>query len=94
MLDFTKDDMYKICQGSNQSWVEDPTNTSMKYARNRIRASLRNLSTEGQAVLKLPCLIQFYSPFMLFSQLIWYVFNFKIIYCARSMFIKVAHAFS
>ncbi|OQU84767.1 hypothetical protein SORBI_3004G119400 [Sorghum bicolor] len=47
MLEFSKDDMYKICQGSNQSWVEDPTNTSMKYARNRIRASLRNLSTEG-----------------------------------------------
>ncbi|RCV04533.1 hypothetical protein SETIT_1G008700v2 [Setaria italica] len=47
MLDFSKDDMYKICQGSNQSWVEDPTNNSMMYARNRIRASLGNLSTEG-----------------------------------------------
>ncbi|PVH48538.1 hypothetical protein PAHAL_4G352200 [Panicum hallii] len=47
MLDFSKDDMYKICRGSNQSWVEDPTNNSMMYARNRIRASLRNLSTEG-----------------------------------------------
>ncbi|KAF8671751.1 hypothetical protein HU200_049872 [Digitaria exilis] len=47
MLDFSKDDMYKICQVSNQSWVEDPTNNSMMYARNRIRASLRNLSTEG-----------------------------------------------
>nr|CAB3449556.1 unnamed protein product [Digitaria exilis] len=47
MLDFSKDDMYKICQVSNQSWVEDPTNNSMMYARNRIRASLRNLSAEG-----------------------------------------------
>ncbi|XP_062218803.1 uncharacterized protein LOC133918768 isoform X2 [Phragmites australis] len=47
MLDFSKDDMYKICQWSNQSWVEDPTNNSMLYVRNRIRASLRNLSTEG-----------------------------------------------
>ncbi|CAD6247329.1 unnamed protein product [Miscanthus lutarioriparius] len=47
MLEFSKDDMYKICQGSNQSWVEDPTNTNMKYARNRIRSSLRKLSTEG-----------------------------------------------
>ena len=74
--------------------MEDPTNTSMKYARNRIRESLRKLSTEGQAVLKLPCLIQYYSPFMLFSQLICYVFNFKFIYRAGSMFIKVAHAFS
>ncbi|XP_044419362.1 uncharacterized protein [Triticum aestivum] len=41
------DDMYKICQGSNHLWVEDPTNNSMQYARNRIRASLRCLSTEG-----------------------------------------------
>ncbi|KAJ1278911.1 hypothetical protein BS78_04G115300 [Paspalum vaginatum] len=47
MLDFSKDDMYKICQGSNQSWVEDPTNNSMMYARNRIWAYLRTLSTEG-----------------------------------------------
>ncbi|CAO2045371.1 unnamed protein product [Urochloa humidicola] len=47
MLDFSKDDMYMICQGSNQAWVEDPTNNSMMYVRNRIRASLRNLSVEG-----------------------------------------------
>ncbi|CAL5022729.1 unnamed protein product [Urochloa decumbens] len=37
----------QICQGSYQSWVEDPTNNSMMYVRNRIRASLRNLSAEG-----------------------------------------------
>lgn len=47
MLEFSKDDIYKICQGSNHLWVEDPTNNSMLYARNRIRASLRSLSTEG-----------------------------------------------
>ncbi|XP_015688887.2 uncharacterized protein LOC102705885 [Oryza brachyantha] len=47
MLEFSKDDMYKICQGSNHLWVEDPTNNSMLYVRNRIRASLRSLSIEG-----------------------------------------------
>ncbi|KAG8058676.1 hypothetical protein GUJ93_ZPchr0002g23952 [Zizania palustris] len=47
MLEFSKDDMYKICQGSNHLWVEDPTNNSMMYVRNRIRASLRSLSSEG-----------------------------------------------
>ncbi|XP_073110569.1 uncharacterized protein [Elaeis guineensis] len=43
MLEFSKDDMYKICQGSNQEWVEDPTNQSLLFARNRIRARLRSL---------------------------------------------------
>ncbi|KAF7084254.1 hypothetical protein CFC21_087921 [Triticum aestivum] len=57
MLDFSKDDMYKICQGSNHFWVEDPTNNSMQYARNRIRASLRCLSTEGTFQLELQKLI-------------------------------------
>ncbi|KAL6629450.1 hypothetical protein ACP70R_029215 [Stipagrostis hirtigluma subsp. patula] len=47
MLELSKDDMYKICLGSKQSWVEDPTNNSMLYARNRIRASLRDLSMGG-----------------------------------------------
>uniref|UniRef100_A0ACD5YQP9 Uncharacterized protein n=1 Tax=Avena sativa TaxID=4498 RepID=A0ACD5YQP9_AVESA len=47
MLEFSKNDMYKICQGSNHLWVEDPTNNSMQYARNRIRASLRCLSPDG-----------------------------------------------
>ena len=59
----------QICQGSNQSWVEDPTNNSMMYARNRIRASLRNLSIEGlQLYLMLLCLIHFCSVFISFSQ--------------------------
>ncbi|PPR97133.1 hypothetical protein GOBAR_AA23530 [Gossypium barbadense] len=43
LLDFSKEDMYKICQGSNRDWVEDPTNRSPLFARNRIRASLGNL---------------------------------------------------
>ncbi|URE14751.1 PP-loop family [Musa troglodytarum] len=34
-----------ICQGANQEWVEDPTNQSPLYARNRIRSSLRRLSS-------------------------------------------------
>lgn len=44
-LEFTKDDMYKICQGGNQEWVEDPTNQSQVYVRNRIRKSLTNISS-------------------------------------------------
>lgn len=56
LLDFSKEDMYKICQGGEQNWVEDPTNQSLLYARNRIRASLRNYSSytfnsELQAVI-------------------------------------------
>ncbi|KAJ1690857.1 hypothetical protein LUZ63_015012 [Rhynchospora breviuscula] len=45
MLEFSKDEIYKICQGSNLEWVEDPTNKSMLFARNRIRSSLTNLSS-------------------------------------------------
>lgn len=32
----------QICEGSNQEWVEDPTNQNPSFARNRIRLSLRN----------------------------------------------------
>ncbi|KAJ6731457.1 TRNA(ILE)-LYSIDINE SYNTHASE-RELATED [Salix purpurea] len=45
LLDFSKEVMYKVCQESGQDWVEDPTNQSIVYARNRIRMSLRNLSS-------------------------------------------------
>lgn len=34
----------QLCQGGNQLWVEDPTNRSPLYARNRIRLSLNNMS--------------------------------------------------
>ncbi|KAG5564712.1 hypothetical protein RHGRI_000791 [Rhododendron griersonianum] len=45
LLEFLKDDMYKICQGDNQEWVEDPTNQSALFARNRIRIALKKLSS-------------------------------------------------
>ncbi|KAG6410862.1 hypothetical protein SASPL_128933 [Salvia splendens] len=44
LLEFSKEDMYNICRGGNQQWVEDPTNRSHLYARNRIRESLSNMS--------------------------------------------------
>ena len=37
--------LLQICQGSEQTWVEDPTNQSLLYARNRIRMSLRDYSS-------------------------------------------------
>ncbi|KAL8498849.1 hypothetical protein ACS0TY_021981 [Phlomoides rotata] len=43
LLEFSKEDMYNICQGGNQQWVEDPTNRSPLYARNRIRMALSDL---------------------------------------------------
>ncbi|XP_016455154.1 uncharacterized protein LOC107779273 isoform X2 [Nicotiana tabacum] len=36
LLEFFKEDMYKICLGANQEWVEDPTNRSTLFTRNRI----------------------------------------------------------
>ncbi|CAK8534027.1 unnamed protein product [Lathyrus sativus] len=45
LLDFSKEDMYKICQGSTEEWVEDPTNQSMLFTRNRIRMALNYLSS-------------------------------------------------
>ncbi|CAN6456452.1 unnamed protein product [Victoria cruziana] len=42
LLEFSKSDLYRICQESGQQWVEDPTNQSAAFARNRIRASLKN----------------------------------------------------
>ncbi|KAJ9167821.1 hypothetical protein P3X46_019414 [Hevea brasiliensis] len=56
LLHFSKEDMYKVCQVGGQDWVDDPTNQSLLYARNRIRMSLRSLSSytfksELQAVI-------------------------------------------
>ncbi|XP_028806581.1 uncharacterized protein LOC114761391 isoform X2 [Neltuma alba] len=45
LLEFSKEDMYKICQGGCNDWVEDPTNQSPLFARNRIRMSLNDLSS-------------------------------------------------
>ncbi|CAN7126935.1 unnamed protein product [Brassica rapa subsp. narinosa] len=46
LLDLWKEDMYKICQWGRQDWVEDPTNLSQLYARNRIRTSIGNLQSD------------------------------------------------
>ncbi|KAJ8551975.1 hypothetical protein K7X08_028418 [Anisodus acutangulus] len=45
LLEFCKEDMYKICVGANQEWVEDPTNRSALFARNRIRMILNDLAS-------------------------------------------------
>ncbi|KAJ8749840.1 hypothetical protein K2173_013243 [Erythroxylum novogranatense] len=45
LLYFSKEDLYEVCQAGTLEWVEDPTNQSLLYARNRIRTSLRNLSS-------------------------------------------------
>ncbi|RAL45534.1 hypothetical protein DM860_016026 [Cuscuta australis] len=56
LLEFSKEDMRKICRAANQRWVEDPTNESQLFARNRIRLALASLSSsvfkaELQAVI-------------------------------------------
>ncbi|KAJ0234666.1 tRNA(Ile)-2-lysyl-cytidine synthase [Hirschfeldia incana] len=56
LLDLWKEDMYKICQWGRQDWVEDPTNLSQLFVRNRIRTSIGNLQSgifksELQAVI-------------------------------------------
>ncbi|XP_058763257.1 uncharacterized protein LOC131636662 isoform X1 [Vicia villosa] len=45
LLDFSKEDMYKVCQGGTKEWVEDPTNQSMLFTRNRIRMALNHMSS-------------------------------------------------
>ncbi|KAG0493919.1 hypothetical protein HPP92_004913 [Vanilla planifolia] len=47
MLEFSKDDIYKICHGGQLTWVEDPTNRNSLFARNRIRISLGNLPSSS-----------------------------------------------
>ncbi|KAK1266275.1 hypothetical protein QJS04_geneDACA019344 [Acorus gramineus] len=49
-------DMRWVCRGVHQEWVEDPTNQNPLFARNRIRMSLRSLSSgtfksEMQAII-------------------------------------------
>ncbi|KAJ4894501.1 Adenine nucleotide alpha hydrolases-like superfamily protein [Raphanus sativus] len=46
LLDLWKEDMYKICQWGRQDWVEDPTNLSQLFVRNRIRTSIGNLQSD------------------------------------------------
>ncbi|CAA7045775.1 unnamed protein product [Microthlaspi erraticum] len=45
LLDLWKEDMYKICQCGGKDWVEDPTNRSQLFVRNRIRTSIGNLQS-------------------------------------------------
>ncbi|KAI3524617.1 hypothetical protein L1887_03276 [Cichorium endivia] len=45
LLDFSKQDLYKICEEGKQEWVEDPTNQKTIFTRNRIRMALGNLSS-------------------------------------------------
>ncbi|CAL0317387.1 unnamed protein product [Lupinus luteus] len=47
LLEFSKEDMYKILQGSGENWVEDPTNQSPIFTRNRIRMALNDLSSSA-----------------------------------------------
>ncbi|XP_020697637.1 uncharacterized protein LOC110110484 isoform X1 [Dendrobium catenatum] len=47
MLELSKGDMYEICQGGKQIWVEDPTNQCTLFTRNRIRIALKNLSSSS-----------------------------------------------
>lgn len=46
LLDLWKEDMYKICQWGRQDWVEDPTNLSQLFVRNRIRTSIGNIQSD------------------------------------------------
>ncbi|GAB2270370.1 hypothetical protein Dimus_005273 [Dionaea muscipula] len=45
LLEFSKEDLYKICKDNNQKWVEDPSNKSALFARNRIRMELSKVSS-------------------------------------------------
>ncbi|KAL9266553.1 tRNA(Ile)-lysidine synthase-like protein [Drosera capensis] len=52
LLDFSKEDLYKICREGDQKWVEDPSNKSASFARNRIRMELCKASTEYKTELQ------------------------------------------
>lgn len=47
LLEFSKEDMYKICRGGTEEWVEDPTNQNQLFTRNRIRRELNHLSSSA-----------------------------------------------
>ncbi|PKI60270.1 hypothetical protein CRG98_019325 [Punica granatum] len=57
LLDFTKEDLYEICRADRLDWVEDPTNRSPSYVRNRIRMSLQNFSSTSTFMSELQALI-------------------------------------
>ena len=47
LLDIKKKEIIKFLNKNNINWMEDPTNKSMKYFRNRIRKILPKLENEG-----------------------------------------------
>ncbi|KNA13571.1 hypothetical protein SOVF_115440 [Spinacia oleracea] len=47
LMEFIKEDLYKICNTNNRKWVEDPSNRSSLFARNRIRMVLQDTKTCG-----------------------------------------------
>ncbi|XP_024641229.1 tRNA(Ile)-lysidine synthase isoform X2 [Medicago truncatula] len=52
LLEFSKEDMYKICRGGTEEWVEDPTNQNQLFTRNRIRRELNHLSSSFKSELQ------------------------------------------
>ncbi|KAK4759780.1 hypothetical protein SAY87_022911 [Trapa incisa] len=57
LLDFSKEDLYEICRIDKQKWVEDPSNRSSSYARNRIRMSLQSFPSTSTFMSELLALI-------------------------------------
>lgn len=62
LLEFTKEDLYKICEENDQKWVEDPTNRSSLFARNRIRMALlalKNCKLWTECYVLVPIILDF-----------------------------------
>jgi tRNA(Ile)-lysidine synthase len=51
LLAFKKESLQNYLQQNQYSWVEDETNISDKYERNRVRKELSRLSTQAQQVI-------------------------------------------
>lgn len=51
LLSYKKSDILRYAKNNNLQWREDPTNSSDKYARNRIRQALTNLETSQKKLL-------------------------------------------
>ncbi len=47
LLDVRKTELIATCRAHDQAWVEDPSNTSSKYARGRFRQARAMLEAEG-----------------------------------------------
>ena len=53
LLDFKKNDIIKYLKKEKINWIEDPSNVSLKYLRNRYRKILPNLEKKGLTDTKL-----------------------------------------